>query len=258
MIVSSGSSDLSVYVKAVDSTDGVTPETGLAHGDVTCYYVRTRSTPVEVTLSALAAADSLHSAGGWFELSAVLAPLAGVYRLDLPDAALAEESGVSGCDVYLSATGVIFAPLSIDFAERLVDDLLDADLGNALPTQGSVREALMFARAYAGGTREIYQPANSAQRYEQLYLPDRGNILQTRQLAPDGGPYTQMKEIGDFTLRLPAALEVEITCHNQMIGGLVAPPAKEVEVTLPHVNTPLQVPAKEVEIDMKTPNPYWS
>lgn len=82
----SGSTDATVDVLLRNVSNNV-ETTGVAFGAVTASYWRQGGTPTAISVSALAAVDSVHADGGWFEASASLKP--GVYRLDLPDAAVA-------------------------------------------------------------------------------------------------------------------------------------------------------------------------
>jgi hypothetical protein len=95
-----GATDRTTYIKIIDSGDG-TPETGVtsATSGLDLEYVRTGAAAVNLTESDLAAADSAHSDGGLFHVGH------GVYRVDLPDAAVA--SGVNEVLVQGTVTGMI-------------------------------------------------------------------------------------------------------------------------------------------------------
>lgn len=84
-----GTTDVSIFVRVVDSTDG-TPETGVAFNTagVDLWYRRDGAARVAITEATLAAVDSAHSDGGFIHISD------GECRLDLPDAACA--SGAAG------------------------------------------------------------------------------------------------------------------------------------------------------------------
>lgn len=85
--VKAGAVSVSVIIE-LRSTTGNAPITGLAHTSLTsASYLRQGGLRVAITLSALAAVDSAYSSGGWVELDATNLP--GLYRLDVPDAALA-------------------------------------------------------------------------------------------------------------------------------------------------------------------------
>lgn len=63
--------------------------TGLVYNtaNLIAYYALPRAAPVAITLATLASATASFSSGGFFELDATHCP--GLYRLDIPDAALA-------------------------------------------------------------------------------------------------------------------------------------------------------------------------
>src|SRR3990167_8616474 len=95
-----GSTDQSVVVRVVDSTDG-TPETAVAFdtAGVDLWYRRDGGLRVAITEATLAAVDSAHSDGGFIHISD------GYCRLDLPDAAFA--TGSDGVMVGGVFTGMV-------------------------------------------------------------------------------------------------------------------------------------------------------
>ena len=82
-IVTKDSTDRSVTVTIVDSTDG-TPETGVVFNTsgIDLWYRREGAAKVSITEATLAALTTAHADGGFLHIGD------GVYRLDLPDAAL--------------------------------------------------------------------------------------------------------------------------------------------------------------------------
>lgn len=105
-IITKGAVDQSIYVEILDSTSTTGGrKTGLVYNtaSLTGYYVRNGGSATAITLATLAAANSAHSDGGFKEVDATNMP--GVYRLDLPDAAVA--SGADSVVVTLKgATGM--------------------------------------------------------------------------------------------------------------------------------------------------------
>lgn len=97
---SAGVTDFSLFVLLRNATTNQSM-TGLAHGDITATYTRLGETPVAITPVALSAVDDAHTDGGWFEVSNSSHP--GLYRLDLPDAAIAE--GADFVAVTIQASG---------------------------------------------------------------------------------------------------------------------------------------------------------
>lgn len=105
-IVTKGAVDQTIYLEVLDSTSTTGGrKTGLVFNtaSLTAYYVRNQGSATAITLATLAAANSAHSDGGFKEVDATNMP--GVYRLDLPDAAVA--SGADSVVVTLKgATGM--------------------------------------------------------------------------------------------------------------------------------------------------------
>lgn len=125
MLITKGSTDVSVVIRIVDSTDG-TPETAVEHNTagIDLWYRREGAAVSSITEAALAALTTAHTDGGIEHISH------GFYRLDVPDAAFA--SGVDGVQIGGTVTGmVVHAPYI-----QLTDvDLFDAVRGGmtALP-----------------------------------------------------------------------------------------------------------------------------
>jgi len=88
MEIKAGSTDQTIYFHLVDITDG-SDMTGLVYNSsgLKAYYVLNRAAAAQITLATLAAATTAHADGGFKEVDATNMP--GVYRLDLPDAAVA-------------------------------------------------------------------------------------------------------------------------------------------------------------------------
>lgn len=92
--------DGSIYVPLRNSSGA--PVTALAFNSAgaVCRYVRPRGSSVAITLASLASPTAAHTDGGFVEVDATNMP--GLYRLDLPDAAL--ESGESFVIVQIGFT----------------------------------------------------------------------------------------------------------------------------------------------------------
>lgn len=117
-IVKKGSTDRSVAVRIIDSTDG-TPETGVVYNTsgIDLWYRREGAALASITEATLAALTTAHADGGF------LAVGNGEYRLDLPDAAVA--TGANYVDIGGTVTGMIV----IGGRVRLVDFDLESTLG---------------------------------------------------------------------------------------------------------------------------------
>ena len=98
-IITKGATDQSVYIKIIDSADG-TPETGVVFNTsgIDIEYVRAGAAATDIT-EATQTAGGAHSDGGFVHVGH------GVYRLDLPDAAVA--SGVDSVVVQGTVTDMI-------------------------------------------------------------------------------------------------------------------------------------------------------
>jgi hypothetical protein len=114
LAIAAGSTSVSLYVFVADSASTTGGgKTGIAHNasGFTAYYVRNRGSATAITLASLASATAAYSSGGWFEVDATNMP--GVYRFDVPDAALA--SGSRNVVFYLrGAAGMAPLPLEVD------------------------------------------------------------------------------------------------------------------------------------------------
>jgi len=124
-IVKKGSTDRSVVLRIIDSTDG-TPETGVTFetAGIDLWYRREGAVKTSITEATLATLDAAHADGGF------LAIADGYYRLDLPDAAFATAAN------YVDIGGTVTGMVVIGGRVRLVNfDLEDAVRGGltALP-----------------------------------------------------------------------------------------------------------------------------
>lgn len=95
-----GATNYSVELTIVDDTDG-TPETGVVYNTagIDLWYRREGAAKTSITEATLAALTTAHSDGGFLHIGD------GVYRLDLPDAAVA--TGADFVSVGGTATGMI-------------------------------------------------------------------------------------------------------------------------------------------------------
>src|SRR5689334_3745296 len=84
--IKAGSTSVSIWFSLDALADG-SGVSGKVAADLTAYYIRQGGTATSITLSNLAAVNSAYSSGGVKEIDAT--NMKGLYRLDLPDAALA-------------------------------------------------------------------------------------------------------------------------------------------------------------------------
>lgn len=102
--IKAGSTNVSVNIRIIDSTDG-TPETGVVWNTagIDLWYRRELAASTDITEATLAALTTAHTDGGFLHIND------GWYRLDLPDAAVAD--GVTGVQIGGTVTGmVVLAP----------------------------------------------------------------------------------------------------------------------------------------------------
>lgn len=147
MIITAGSTDVSLPIYFVDDDGGTAPgepTTGLLFSDIetggSASYQRQGAARVDLTLITLASASAAHADGGFILIDDTNMP--GTYRVDYPDAAFA--TGADFVIIQMVAAGAnntLMRPLSVDLT---VVDLREANgrvdvgawLGGAIPAQG--------------------------------------------------------------------------------------------------------------------------
>ncbi len=124
-IVKKGSTNRSVTIKIIDSTDG-TPETGVEHNTagIDLWYRREGAAKTSITEAALASLTTAHTDGGIEHIGD------GVYRLDLADAAFA--TGAEYVDFGGTVTGMIVIGGRVRLVDVDIEDSVRAGL-TALP-----------------------------------------------------------------------------------------------------------------------------
>lgn len=144
----------SLYLEIKDTT-GLAGKTGLLYSTtlLVAYYVRNGGSATAITLATLSAANSAYSSGGFKEVDAANMP--GVYRLDLPDAALA-----SGADsvlimlkgaVGMAQSYVDFQLVAVDFQDTTANATALLDLSAGVETGWTLRQALRVMLAALAG-----------------------------------------------------------------------------------------------------------
>jgi len=138
------------------------------------YYVRNRSTPVQISLVSQTATGAWTS-GGFAEINSTTMP--GIYRLDVPNAAFA--SGSSDVTINVrGAAGTNGAVLTVNLAYTQIDMSQSVPTSNTAHTVG---DALNAARAYGFGKWVISGTTLS------LYASDNTTVIKTFTL--DSGSY---------------------------------------------------------------------
>ena len=192
-----GSTDVSVVVRIIDSTDG-TPETGVVFNTsgIDLQYRREGAASVAITEATLAALTTAHTDGGFLHIGN------GYYRLDLPDAAVA--SGASGVLVHGTVTGMVVIGCYVSLVAYDPDDVVRLGL-TALPNAAAEAAGGLYTRGTGAG--QINQPANGM--IDANVVRNAGTAI----VAAAGRQEVNVTHVagtaqtaGDIVARLPAAL----------------------------------------------------
>lgn len=163
-IFAQGGADASIDIPIRDTNGALL--TGVTFNAVgaRCYYRRPGGSPVQITLVTLANAQAAHADGGFVEIDAT--NMAGMYRLDLPDAAVA--SGENWLVVYIEFTAsaptvvlILLDPQPSMIQGAVVDDAsnsastFETDLTTA--TDDALNDAFLLFRtgALAGQVKPV-------------------------------------------------------------------------------------------------------
>lgn len=133
--IHAGATSVSVFFALEDTTTGAATTAKVA-ADMTGSYWRQAGLRVAITLSDLVGVDSVYSAGGVKEVDGTNMP--GLYRLDVPDAAVA-----SGADWVVFAVKVAGCKAS--------------RVPVALPTHGNLRDAIFAKVVESAGSYTAQQ-----------------------------------------------------------------------------------------------------
>lgn len=145
-----GSTDQSVVIRIVDSTDG-TPETGVVFNTsgIDLWYRREGATRTSITEATLSALNDAHSDGGILHIGD------GYYRLDLPDAAFA--TGANGVMVGGTVTGMVVIGCYVPLFDVNPYDAVRMGM-TALPNAAAEAAGGLYTRGSGAG--QINQNAN--------------------------------------------------------------------------------------------------
>lgn len=150
------SETVNLFIQDSSSTTGA-GLTGLVFNSagLTCYYNFRRGNATSVTLATLAAADSAYSSGGFKEISSTNEP--GIYRLDIPDAALASGNGRMVTFMLKGATNMAPSTFEIELTGTNNQDAVRGGM-TALPNAAAEAAGGLYTRGSGAG--QIQQPAN--------------------------------------------------------------------------------------------------
>ena len=192
-IVKKGSTDRSVSIRIIDSTDG-TPENGVVFNTsgIDLWYRREGAAKTSITEATLSALTDAHSDGGFLFIGD------GEYRLDLPDAAFA--TGANYVDVGGTVTGMVVIGGRVRLVDYDPEDTVRLGL-TVLPNAAAEAAGGLYTRGTGAG--QINQAANGTVDANTVRV---GNTVQTA---------------GDIPARLPAALTADgnIKADTLRIGG---------------------------------------
>lgn len=155
--VPAGTTSVSVFFELEDTTTGA-PTTGKVAADMTCSYWRQSGLRVAITPTDLASVDAAYSAGGVKEVDATNMP--GLYRLDVPDAAL------------------ITAADWVSFAVK-VTGCKAARVHLALPTYATLRNALFAKVIDVEGSYTVQQALSVILAAVAGQTASAGTVLKT-------------------------------------------------------------------------------
>lgn len=147
--IKAGATSQIIYLEVLDSTSTTGGrKTGLVFNtsSLTAYYALNGAAAVAITLATLAAANSAYSSGGFKEVDATNMP--GIYRLDLPNAAVA--SGPSVVVVLKGATGMVQVSVEIQLEAIDAQDAVRAGL-TALPNAAAEAAGGLYTRGTGAG-----------------------------------------------------------------------------------------------------------
>lgn len=151
--VAAGTTSVSVFFTLADTTTQAAT-TGKVAADMTGSYWRQGGLRVAIALANLAAVDSAYSAGGVKEVDATNMP--GLYRLDLPDAALAAGADwvvasikVTGC---IASNVTIALPTYATFRTTLFAKVVESEGSYTVAQALSVMLAALAGVTATGGT----------------------------------------------------------------------------------------------------------
>lgn len=211
MDVFKGSTSVSLLFEIIDAVTGE-PKTGLVYTDVTGSYVRSGAARVAITMATLASASAAYSSGGFVAIDGTNQP--GLYRLDVPNAALAtgaREVVVSllatGCRVSHRQLSLVDVNNQVAFAPNIAAGANGGlPLGNAsghvTPADASITSAKFTVAAVTGVATGILEKLDQLWRrffrrtqydgtYLKTYADDASTVLTTQALTKSGVTQTQ-------------------------------------------------------------------
>lgn len=158
--IKAGATDVSLPLELRSSTNS-TEVTGKTYSDVTASYWRQGGTRTAITAATLASVDAAHSDGGFKEVDATNMP--GVYRFDLPDAAVA--SGADWVVVSIKVSGAFVQHFMFSLS---TDVIATGDAYARLGSNGAGLTTLPWNAAWDAEVQSEVQDAIEANHLDHL------------------------------------------------------------------------------------------
>lgn len=182
-------------------TSDNTEQTGKASADLTASYWRQGGTRTAISTSDLAAIDSAYSSGGWKEADSTNMP--GVYRFDLPNAAIA--TGADWVIISVKVTGcyVYHERLTLNAVLPQADSGATGGVNDVAKINGVATTSVTTINAHQGTTA-----ANTAQtgdNFARLGAP-AGASVSADIAAVKAETASIQSDTNDIQTRIPAAL----------------------------------------------------
>ena len=127
-VMPQGGTNVTVYLTVVDSDGALL--TGLMAASITAHYLRPKAaSPVAISAQDLSTPDAAHADGGWVEVDATNMP--GLYRFDLPDAAVASGENYVVVSVKPSGGNRNYGIIYLDPLPSIVQGTVVSDSNNS-------------------------------------------------------------------------------------------------------------------------------
>lgn len=210
-----GSTSQSLYVEVLDSASTTGGrKTGIAFNaaGLTAYYARNGAAATAITLVTQTAAGA-YSSGGWVEVDATNMP--GVYRLDVPNTALA--SGVDSVVVTVKgAAGMVQVSKEVQLTSINLQDAVRMGL-TSLPNANAEAAGGLFTRGSGAG--QINQPANG--RVDTNVVAVAGTTQTARDLGANLDVVVSTRATPAQILVTPANLLATDASGRVTVGSIV-------------------------------------
>jgi hypothetical protein len=188
--IKAGSTDVSIGFALRKTTDS-TEQTGKVASDMTVSYWRQGGSRTAISPSDLAAVNSAHSDGGVKEVDATNMP--GVYRLDLPDAAVATGADWVMVSVKVASTFVYHERFALT-----TNVVQSADNATNISAIKTVTDQLVAAHSEPSGVPAADETPLDKLAYLFMALRNRLDVTASKKtFYDDGGNAEWEKDLSD-------------------------------------------------------------